>query len=189
MSVDKGYISLHRSLLDWEWYTDANTARLFIHLLLTVNHTSKQWHGITVERGQRVASYAKLAAETGMTVKEVRTALNHLKRTGEVAHKATSKFGLFTVKNYNKYQATGTQSDSLRAHSGQSVGSQWAVSGQSKGNNQIMRIMRIMKIMKKVRIRALLAKHPRRTSRPKHALSFLLLWKRSGPIVWSAETA
>ena len=33
----------------------------------------------------------------GLTVKQVRTALEHLKRTGEVTHKATSKYGLFTV--------------------------------------------------------------------------------------------
>lgn len=134
MSVGKGYISLHRSLLDWEWYTEANTMRLFVHLLLTVNHTTKQWQGVTVERGQRVASYGKLAAETGMSVKEVRTALNHLKKTGEVAHKATSKFGLFTVVNYDRYQAAGTQEDSQGAVNGQSEGSQWAVNGQQLNN-------------------------------------------------------
>lgn len=116
----RGFVVLYRSLLDWEWYTDANTSRLFIHLLLTVNHTSKQWQGLSVERGQRVASYAKLALETGMTIKEIRTALNHLKKTGEVAHKAYPKFGLFTIKNYDKYQTVGSQS---------------AVKGQSRGNN------------------------------------------------------
>lgn len=134
MSIGKGYISLHRSLLDWEWYTEANTMRLFVHLLLTVNHTTKQWQGVTVERGQRVASYGKLAAETGMSVKEVRTALSHLKKTGEVAHKATSKFGLFTVVNYDRYQAAGTQEDSQGAVNGQSEGSQWAVNGQQLNN-------------------------------------------------------
>ena len=132
MGVDsaRGFIVLYRSLLEWEWYTEANTARLFIHLLLTVNHTRCQWQGITIDRGQRVASYAKLAQETGLTVKEVRTALNHLKRTGEVAHSATSKFGLFTVKNYNKYQTPGTQKGTQRADSGQPEGRQWADEGQ-----------------------------------------------------------
>lgn len=131
---DKGFIVLHRSLLDWEWYTDVNTSRLFIHLLLTVNHMPKQWKGVTVERGQRVASYSKLAAETGMTVKQIRTALEHLKRTGEVAHKANSKFGLFAVKNYDKYQSHGTQNGSQMAVKGQSVGSQGAVKGQRLNN-------------------------------------------------------
>ena len=127
----RGFVVLYRSLLDWEWYTDANTSRLFIHLLLTVNHTSKQWQGLSVERGQRVASYAKLALETGMTIKEIRTALNHLKKTGEVAHKAYPKFGLFTIKNYDKYQTVGSQS----AVKGQSEGSQGAVKGQQLNND------------------------------------------------------
>ena len=95
--LEGGFILLHRSILRWEWYGDLNTARLFIHLLLTVNYEPQRWQGIAVERGQRVASLAKLADETGLTVKQVRTALEHLKRTGEVTHKATSKYGLFTV--------------------------------------------------------------------------------------------
>lgn len=94
--LEGGFILLHRSILRWEWYGDLNTARLFIHLLLTVNYEPQRWQGIAVERGQRVASLAKLADETGLTVKQVRTALEHLKRTGEVTHKATSKYGLFT---------------------------------------------------------------------------------------------
>lgn len=105
--LEGGFILLHRSILRWEWYGDLNTARLFIHLLLTVNYEPQRWQGIAVERGQRVASLAKLADETGLTVKQVRTALEHLKRTGEVTHKATSKYGLFTVNHYDRYQPRG----------------------------------------------------------------------------------
>ena len=134
ISRDKGFIVLHRSLLDWEWYTDTNTCHLFTHLLLTVNHTPKEWKGITIERGQRVASYSKLALETGLTVKEIRTALNHLKQAGEVAHKAYPKFGLFIVKNYDEYQSSGTQAGSQQAPEGQSMGSRRAVKGQQLNN-------------------------------------------------------
>ena len=35
--VDGNYIKLSRGLLDWEWYTDINTTRLFIHMLLKAN--------------------------------------------------------------------------------------------------------------------------------------------------------
>ena len=105
--LEGGFILLHRSILRWEWYGDLNTARLFIHLLLTVNYEPQRWQGIAVERGQRVASLAKLADETGLTVKQVRTALEHLKRTGEVTHTATSKYGLFTVDHYARDQPRG----------------------------------------------------------------------------------
>ena len=56
--LEGGFILLHRSILRWEWYGDLNTARLFIHLLLTVNYEPQRWQGIAVERGQRVASLA-----------------------------------------------------------------------------------------------------------------------------------
>ena len=111
--LEGGFILLHRSILRWEWYGDLNTARLFIHLLLTVNYEPQRWQGIAVERGQRVASMAKLADETGLTVKQVRTALEHLKRTGEVTHKATSKYGLFTVNHYDRYQPRGEPEGTL----------------------------------------------------------------------------
>lgn len=100
----KGYIMLYRSLLDWQWYDDINTKVLFIHLLLTVNYEPQEWHGLTIERGQRVSSYANIAKETGLSVQSVRTAINHLISTGELTHKATSKYGLFTVVNYDKFQ-------------------------------------------------------------------------------------
>ena len=54
--LEGGFILLHRSILRWEWYGDLNTARLFIHLLLTVNYEPQRWQGIAVERGQRVVA-------------------------------------------------------------------------------------------------------------------------------------
>lgn len=53
---DKGFVALPRGLTEWEWYEDANTTRLYIHLLLTANWTTTQWRGITVQPGQKVTS-------------------------------------------------------------------------------------------------------------------------------------
>ena len=72
--LEEGYVKIYRSLLKWEWYDDINTKVLFLHLLLTVNHHDKQWHGVLVKRGSRISSYGKLASETGLSVKSVRTA-------------------------------------------------------------------------------------------------------------------
>ena len=40
-----GFIKIHRSLLEWEWYQDTNTKTVFIHLLLTANYKDKNWKG------------------------------------------------------------------------------------------------------------------------------------------------
>lgn len=99
-----GFISLHRSLLDWEWYGNKNVRMLFIHLLMRVNWKDSRWQGVEIERGSIVTSYEKLAKETKMSVQEVRTALNKLKSTGEITCKTTNKFTLINVVNFKKFQ-------------------------------------------------------------------------------------
>ncbi len=99
------YIKLSRKLLEWEWYTDVNTCRLFIHMLLKANWKDGRFQGADVPRGSFVSSISRLALETGLSEMQVRTALKHLKATGEVTGCQQAKFTVFTVNNYNKYQA------------------------------------------------------------------------------------
>jgi hypothetical protein len=77
---------------------------VFLHLILTANYEPKQWHGITIQRGQRVFSYVKLAKEIHMPVQQARTAINHLKSTGEITCIATAEYSIVTIKNYDLYQ-------------------------------------------------------------------------------------
>ena len=105
------YIKLSRNILDWEWYSDINTCRLFIHMLLKANWKEGNFRGTTVPRGSFVSSLPKLADETALTMREVRTAITHLKTTGEVTCKSCSKYTIFTVKNYCLYQTSDMQSD------------------------------------------------------------------------------
>ena len=99
-----GWIKLHRKMVEWEWYSDINVSRLFMHLLLTANYEPKKWQGITIQRGQKVTSIAHLSEETGLTPMQTRTALNKLKLTGEITSKTTNKFTLLTVEKYSNYQ-------------------------------------------------------------------------------------
>ena len=105
----EGHITIQRKILEWEWYKDANTFRVFIHLLITANWKTGRFQGVEIERGQRATSYQMIASETGLTVKNVRTAIEHLKKTGELAVNRHPKFSVFTIKNYNLYQSTGSQ--------------------------------------------------------------------------------
>lgn len=81
---NSGRIDLHRKILDWEWYSDINTCRLFIHMLLKANWREGKFRGTTVPRGSFVSSLEKLSEETGLTIRELRTAISHLKMTGEL---------------------------------------------------------------------------------------------------------
>lgn len=112
--LDNGYILLHRSLLKWEWYTDANTKALFLHLLLTVNYEDKRWRGMVIRRGQRVCSRDTLAKETKLSVRSVRTALEHLKSTGEVTSQKSPQGTVVTVVRYDFYQTPTSESTNDR---------------------------------------------------------------------------
>lgn len=137
MTTENGFIKLHRSMVSWEWWHDMNTWRLFSWLLLSVNWKDGRFAGYEIPRGSIVTSYPKMAAETDLTVKQVRTALDHLKRTGEVAVKTTPKFSIITVNNYCKYQDEGRQKGSQGAVEGQSEGSQRATIEEKKESKKV----------------------------------------------------
>ena len=101
---DLGFICLFRSFLEWGWYTDINTKVLFVHMLLKANWKEGNFKGTIVPRGSFVSSIVKLAEETGLTGDEVRTAISHLVRTGEITKQSTNKYTVFTVVNYALYQ-------------------------------------------------------------------------------------
>ena len=68
-----GYIKLHRSIMDWRWYDDPNTFRMFVHLLLKANHAAKDWR----RQGWRgKCCGATLLRKNRFIVRSVRTALN-----------------------------------------------------------------------------------------------------------------
>lgn len=130
MSDQKGFIQIHRKLLKWEWWDDHNVTRLFIYCLLKANWKDVNWRGHDIKRGSFIASYGSLAKETGLTTKQVRSALNKLKKTNEVAHETNRHFSIISIVKYDLYQSEG-QTD------GQSEGRQRADKGQqvNKGNN------------------------------------------------------
>lgn len=106
------YIKLYDQILKWEWYRNPNTFRLFIHLLLRANYCDLRFEGRTVKRGQLVTSLPTLALETGLSVREIRTAIDHLKSTGELTDTSTSKYRVITIVNYDRYQDSDRQIDS-----------------------------------------------------------------------------
>ena len=84
MSLDNGYIKLWRSMLTWEWYDDPPTLVVYVYLILSANIDQVLWHGIDIPRGSLVSSYSKIAKRTGLTIRQARTAINHLETTGQL---------------------------------------------------------------------------------------------------------
>jgi hypothetical protein len=117
-----GWIKLHRGLLEWEWYSDANTCRLFIHCLLRANHADKVWQGKLIKRGSFFTSLDSLAKETGLTNKQIRLSLDKLNSTGELAGSGQARGRMITVINYDSYQDEGRPEGREKAGLGQAEG-------------------------------------------------------------------
>ena len=138
--LEGGFIVLQRKILSWDWYKDSNTKAVFLHLLLTANYEPGEWRGVKIKVGQRITSISKLSNELDLSFKEIRTALKHLQKTGEVACESTSQYTVITIKNYERYQkaasATASNAASSKASKGQARGNKGTIITKQQINNK-----------------------------------------------------
>lgn len=109
--MNNGWIKLHRSILDWEWYDDTNTRMLFIHCLLKANCKDVKYRGDVVKRGSFLTSVEILSSETSLTISQIRSSLNKLKMTNDIANETSSKGSIISITNYDLYQSNDKQND------------------------------------------------------------------------------
>lgn len=133
--MDNGFILLHRSILEWEWWGNLNTSRLWITLLLLASWQEKRHEGLQLQAGQVVATYPELSELSGLSYTAVRVAINHLKTTGEIAVKVTNKYSLITIANWTLYQQEGGKK--TRKTAAKKAGEQQANNRQTADNGDI----------------------------------------------------
>ena len=146
--MKSGYVQLDRKILNWEWYEDANTFRVFLHLLLTANHKVARWQGVTIGRGQVLTGRLKLATALHLSEKQIRLSLNKLKTTNGITIKTTNLYSIITICKYNTYQCAKNekgqqedqQEDQQEANGGPTEGQRRATNNndnKNKKNNNI----------------------------------------------------
>ncbi len=137
-----GWIKLHRSLLDWEWWEDINASRLLIYLLCAVNYEDKKWKGETVKAGSMVFSYDTLSKSVGLSVQKCRTSLKKLENCGEITRTATNKYQLITLVKWDKLQGDNKESTSKPTNKQQSNNKQLTTTKEVKNNKNEKKIYR-----------------------------------------------
>ena len=78
---------------------------------MTANFADSEFLGVKIKRGQLACSYSELADTLKLSERNIRTALDHLKATGQVTVERHPKFSVVTLVGYNRYQAADTRSD------------------------------------------------------------------------------
>lgn len=102
--TNSGFVKIPRKLLDWRWYGSPNVRLVFFDLLLMAEWTDRNHFGVQLSRGQVAVSVAELATRNQLTVQQTRTALDHLKSTGDITTEKNSKFTIITLNFYDDFQ-------------------------------------------------------------------------------------
>ncbi len=100
----KGWVRLYRDFLSWGLYKDSPSKDVFIHILLNAAYKEFNLNGFIVRRGFWITSVRQIATETGLSVQQVRTALEKLEATQAITRTATHRATLIGVVNYDFYQ-------------------------------------------------------------------------------------
>ena len=139
MAEKSTFIKLDRNITEWGWYQDANTFRVFIHLLIKASIKNREYAGIIIKRGEYITTYDRISTELKLSIQQSRTALEHLKSTGEITITRYSKFQVISIKNYDFYQSNykNQQSNNNQSTINQQSNNNQITINQQSNNNQI----------------------------------------------------
>jgi len=125
--MQKGFVKIWRKILDAGWIKNHKLCAFWLWCLLKATH--KEFNAIvglqTVHLlpGQFIFGLLKASDETALSIREIRTILEFLKKSENVTIKTTNKFSIITVINWSIYQGdiseSDNQSDKQRANKGQ----------------------------------------------------------------------
>ena len=103
-----GWLKLYRSILDSAVFQDAEILKVWIWLLCNVafeqHDTICYGKVIHLKPGQIATGRKKIAQCTDLNENKVYRALNALKSLGNIEIKATNRYSIITIVNWDKYQ-------------------------------------------------------------------------------------
>ncbi len=105
VSPNVGYIKLSRKLLSWRHVDDSNAFKVFVMLLLIVNHKKNTWRGMDCECGETFISAKSLCEITSLAKSTLFRSLKKLEQTGEIKRERINGHMKTIVVNYLRYQS------------------------------------------------------------------------------------
>jgi len=107
---NKGFILLHRQILDHWIFNDSQKLRFWLHLLFRANFSNTKVNIgnqlIDLERGSFIASLEKLGLLINKSRETARAWLKLLQQDQMIEFKTTSKYTLIKIINYENFQAS-----------------------------------------------------------------------------------
>lgn len=130
-----GYIKLKRDFKNWGWYGNITVRGLFLDLLLGANFKDATVNGIPLHRGEIATCIKNLARDNDLSVQSTRTIINKLIKSNDIKVKATNRYSVITICNYDSYVVMGDNINK-QLTSNQQILSEQSTNNQLSANNQ-----------------------------------------------------
>lgn len=106
--MHRGYVKLWRCVEDTGLMGQPSAFYLYTYLLLKATHKPKSFvvggAVFDLQPGQVIVGRNKLADDTGLSVQQIRTALELLKKLSIISCKVTNKCTVISINNWDTYQ-------------------------------------------------------------------------------------
>lgn len=143
--ADGGWIKLYRVLLDDDLWIDCTPVQkvVMITLLLMANHQERKWiwqgKKFVAGPGQLVTSLESIKQESGkgISIKNVRSALDKFVKVGFLANQSAKTGRLITIANWAKYQISDDEVANQPANRWQTTGKQVATNKNVKNDKNV----------------------------------------------------
>jgi hypothetical protein len=119
----KGYIRLHRKILENPLFTDKPPAwfKIWIFILLRANWREsmfrpRQGESIVVPAGSMITSLEKLGTHAALSKEHARRCLDYLERTHAVTLRRTHNWTMINVVNWRAYQQSDEEAQHAEHH-------------------------------------------------------------------------
>lgn len=134
----QGFVPLYREeVLGNPWLQKhPETVLVYVYLICSANFAPSMVGDVLINPGELVTSYAKLADETGHSIKTVRTCLQHLERSQYVAiERAQRQYTKITLLHWKNWHGDSEEWHSDGHSSGRTMGTEGAQDGHTNGQH------------------------------------------------------
>ena len=87
-------IKIAKTLIEWLWFDDGNSLKIFLYLLAGVNTEDCQWNNYTIRKGQLITTYKELGKRLGLSARQIRYSLQKIEDGGFIQK---SKLGSYNL--------------------------------------------------------------------------------------------
>lgn len=119
-----GFVRKSRDILNKEWFKKQNVAHFYDALLMLACYRPETKRGVQVKAGTVVMTLEELMNATGLSKKEVRTALKTLELSGDIlidTNTGNRRFHIIVISDYPKIEEKVSEPEKPTNNSTQQV--------------------------------------------------------------------